>query len=383
MYFDDHRHESAVQSSELAAQLATINIDVHDPVDVLSWVPYLLGFRPMESIVLIGVHTGSAGSGTGLVARFDLADLDDLRVRAEVMHHLARDGADEVLCVIVTEEPWDETLRLGGRSGQALNWWLQSPVADARSTWVLSSRAFRCVECGRPPCCPVDGRPASVLDHSAVTAAFVFQGRSYVSRREDLAAHADVVAPGRSVASAAAARHARRRERGGQRWRAQSSERWLDLVDELIDPVAGGTQQRGHVPAPALVGKILAGLTDPWVRDGVLLWVVTGRMLEDEERPGALADVFSGRLGPSASRIDVALQAMTLLASHATRRWRVTPLATASWIAWWSGDGAQAGVLLERARALDPDHSLGDLMAAVLAAGIPPGWAGTGTEALA
>ncbi|QOR69143.1 DUF4192 domain-containing protein [Ruania alkalisoli] len=383
MYFEDHTHESAVQSPELAAQLTTIGIDVHDPVDVLSWVPYLLGFRPHESIVLIGVHTGSEGSGTGLVVRFDLADLDDPHVQADVMQHLARDGADHVLCVIVTEEPWDETLRFGGRSGRALRWWLQSSVADARSTWLLATRAFRCVECGRTPCCPVGGRPASVLDHSAVTAAFVYQGRSYVSCREDLAAQVDVAAPGRRSASAAAARHLRRNGLGAQCWRPESSARWLELVDMVAGPVAEAAQPHGQCPEPALVGKVLAGLTDPWVRDGVLLWVVTGRMLEDEERTDALADVFSGVLRPSVPRVDVALQAMTLLASHATRRWRVAPLAAASWVAWWSGDGAQAAVLLERVRSLDLDHSLGEVMTSVLAAGIAPGWARTVTDASA
>ncbi|UFU01627.1 DUF4192 domain-containing protein [Ruania suaedae] len=351
-----------------------IPLDLADPVDVLSWLPYGLGFRPEESVVLIAVHHDDDQIRLGLLARFDLRDLGLAEVRRNVEAHLCAERATQVLCVIVSEEPWEQTLALMRPAGRVLEWWLTRPWSDPCATWLMSRKAFRCLECARPGCCPEHGRAASALAHSATTASLVYQGRSYVEDRRDLTAQADLVADGRRAASAAAVRHWRRREQtrdreGLQAWRTGCLERWTVLVQRAASGSAAEPP-----PEPALLGEVLAGLSDTWVRDGVMLAAAAGRVLDPGERDGVLAELFVGDVQPVEEHQRPARQALMCLASHATRRWRVAPLATASWLAWWSGDGASAGQLLDRACALDADYSLAHLLRTILAAGVAPGW---------
>lgn len=44
-------------------------------------------------------------------------------------------------------------------------------------------------------------------------------------------------------------------------------------------------------------------------------------------------------------------------------------------LAWWSGDGARASVLVDRALCHDPGYRLGEIFAGAVAGGLPPGWA--------
>jgi len=44
-------------------------------------------------------------------------------------------------------------------------------------------------------------------------------------------------------------------------------------------------------------------------------------------------------------------------------------------LAWWDGDGARAGVHLDRALAADPAYRLAVLVDDALRLGMPPGWA--------
>jgi len=43
-------------------------------------------------------------------------------------------------------------------------------------------------------------------------------------------------------------------------------------------------------------------------------------------------------------------------------------------LAWWRGDGARAGLLLDGALDADADYQLAGLLDGTLAAAIPPGW---------
>ncbi|UFU04818.1 DUF4192 domain-containing protein [Ruania halotolerans] len=349
-----------------------LRIALDDPVDVLSWLPFQLGFQPHESAVMVALRRSADSMSIGVVARFDLADLArEPRLQAEAERHLARESAVGALFVLVSNEPWLRISHRKGDAGEVLRWWLQTPWADPATTWLLSDEAFRCVECSDPPCCPAAGRPAAILEESEVTATMVFRGHSYASTRRELVADMERSAPGRRAASAAATRYEGRRDRiDPMRWRRLALRRWVELIDRIGQP----GQELAAPIEPALVGAVLAGLADDWVRDGVLLWAATGRALSDRERGAVLEALFTGSVNPHEGRLHAANAALGLLGAHASRRWRVPVLSTAAWLAWWGGDGARAALLLERVAQIDSSYPLARLLSAVVAGGVAPGW---------
>jgi malonyl CoA-acyl carrier protein transacylase len=67
-----------------------------------------------------------------------------------------------------------------------------------------------------------------------------------------------------------------------------------------------------------------------------------------------------------------ALALWTHLARRVPADYDATPLVLVAWSAWRQGDGALAGIAVERALAADPGHSLGLLVAHALEHGVNP-----------
>jgi hypothetical protein len=75
------------------------------PRELLALVPYLLGFEPRDSAVLVGLRP--PGHRVGLVARVDLPDLlrpDGAELAAALADHLHDDGTAEVVVVLYAGE---------------------------------------------------------------------------------------------------------------------------------------------------------------------------------------------------------------------------------------------------------------------------------------
>ena len=70
------------------------------PADLVAVVPYLLGFQPHESLVLVGL----AGTRVAVTARMDLTDAT-LEVVSGACGTLRRNGATAVAGIIVTDHP--------------------------------------------------------------------------------------------------------------------------------------------------------------------------------------------------------------------------------------------------------------------------------------
>jgi hypothetical protein len=62
------------------------------------------------------------------------------------------------------------------------------------------------------------------------------------------------------------------------------------------------------------------------------------------------------------------------LVAHQPAGERAPALTLLALLAWWGGDGARAGVLLDRALRCDASYRLALLLAEALAAGLAPGW---------
>ena len=391
-----------------------------DVRELLALVPFQLGFHPTESAVLVSLR--GARSQVGLVIRVDLADLateaDDGWTARSLVGHLVADGARRALAVLYTATDLrrapagtgpcggpDATARAAVRA-------LAEAAADTfgeLETWVVGPHGYYALGCADTECCPPGGRPLEDLQATRVGAQMVLEGQLVAATRDDLGRLPVTTADRRKAARRAGERW---RARGAaaapgaqaHRWRRDGLALWRQALDAALEARDGGWEagtgavgsatdgspavfgeQRCCLPAATCTGRLLAALDDVLVRDAVLLSFVEGnervadRLVAGETGPvigealAAITDPARGRL-PDLDRAAAARAVLEHLVAHATRGLHAPALTLLAVLAWWEGDGARAGVLVDRALVADPAHRLALLVDQALRAGMPPGW---------
>jgi len=391
-----------------------------DVRELLALVPFQLGFRPTESAVLVSLR--GARSRVGLVARVDLADLaaeDDGATARSLVGHLLVDGARRALVVLYTAADLQRPGCSGAsgneadRTARAAAEAVCSAAADAfgeTETWVVGPHGYYALGCDDGECCPAGGRPLEELQATRVGAQMVLEGLLVAPTREDL-----VRLPVATAAERKAARRAAERWRvrgaaaspgaAAHRWRRDGLALWREALTTALAVRAGragpcpAPSGAPHAPgspavfggrvvgagAPTAMGRLLAALDDVLVRDAVLLSFVEGndrvadRVVAGETGPAiaqalaAITDPAQGRR-PDPIRSGAARRVLEHAVAHATRGMHAPGLTLLAVLAWWEGDGARAGVLVDRALAADATYRLALLVDQALRAGMPPGW---------
>jgi hypothetical protein len=119
------------------------------PAELLTAVPYLLGFHPRESLVLVGL----AGRRLIATARTDLADVTP-EVVSDTIGKLQRSGATAVTGIIVTDQPTPDNhastclIEAAGCVGLQL-----------RDVLLVTGDRWRSLRCTGPACCPRGADP--------------------------------------------------------------------------------------------------------------------------------------------------------------------------------------------------------------------------------
>jgi Domain of unknown function (DUF4192) len=296
------------------------------PSDVLAIVPYLLGFQPSESVVMLLIRRGrvaltvrvdlpAPGAAGHLAAEFGrLAEQHHARELILVGYGADADSARKVLGVLAADlEPYG--------LGDVL-------YADGRRWWSLRCTAG---------CCPADGRPYDLSTHP-IAATAVYAGLHARANRPALAAEAagplakdhDRL---RRLAAAVAAETAALDLRERQ-------ELLTSLVREVIEEEPDDLTDRTCVQ--------LAVLTrDPPVRD-VASAMITMQQAEAHRR--LWSRVVRRTLDP----------------------YQAAPLCLLGLAAWVGGDGALLNCCIDRIEAIDPRYPLGRLLTRISKAALPP-----------
>jgi hypothetical protein len=356
-----------------------------DPRELLALVPFQLGFQPHESAVVVSLR--GARSRVGLVARVDLDDLADPAAGGQVartlVNHLTADGASAVVCVLFTEEDLQSTAPSRGRRAvrhlaAAAQYFLGEPTC-----WVVGPHGYYSLGCTDSFCCPAGGRPLRDLQSTQVGAQMVLQGAWVAASRDELVPLAPASPSRRRSATRAGDRWLARRPAGGEpasahAWRRESLGLWRAQVEATVPGSMGGA-------LPTVLGRLQAALSDVLVRDAVLLTFVAGAdRVADRVLAGdggeevskvlrALVDPDEGR-APDADRAARARAVLDLVVRHSPQRLQAPALTLLAVLSWWEGDGARAGVLVERALASEPGYRLAVLIEETLTAGMAPGW---------
>lgn len=341
------------------------------PADVIAYAFYRLGYRPRESLVLIGLR--GPRLRVGLSIRMDLPGAPAHSLPLEFpLRRLREHGDDAVVALVVSDpgpgSPWPAHRRLVRELRHRLRA-AGLTVMDVLAVGPTHWRSYLCQDGG---CCPVEGLPLTLVTSSPLAAWMVSQGQLLAADEASMLAYVDPPpaseAAGPSVPAPA----------GGTAPPApapmdlpprEALARWLDLLHD--DP-----RWAAEPPDPPPDVRWLASaVRDGRFRDALMLSFVS-RTATDE----ALAAASEGAVERlfEAQPDDELLTRGTVLLAAAARTAapgdRGDVLAVLAWAAWYQGDGARARLLAARALADRPAQTLAALVDQLLIVGVSPGW---------
>lgn len=299
--------------------------DLGRPATLIAALPAVLGFVPENSLTVVTLD----GGNLGCVMRVDLSP-DLIGNTAALAEVVAASGHHGALAVIVDERRADH-----GELADDLVLSMADEGIDLHVVLLVD----RIAAGGRWSCVCGCGAHGLIDDpeSSPLAAAAVLDGRRLYRRRDDLLAVIEVADGPRGERIAEVLRSARPESPG-----ARTARRAVKATMALAARVGAGED-----PADADIVTVVAALRDPRVRD-MLYALAVGAMAADAEALWGLL----ARLLPAPWRQEV----LTLLAFSAYAR----------------GDGPLAGIALEAAIKLDPEHRMAEMLDCALQSGMRP-----------
>jgi hypothetical protein len=316
------------------------------PSDIVTAVPYLLGFEPADSLVVLSLQ--GARRRVGLTARVDLprADVAD-RCARDFVGYLKRDHALAALVVFYPPSGGCSHPSIGPLTAAITKRFAAAHIDIGDVLCVYEGRWWS-LHCTDEACCPPGGTLMSLEAPPACAAALTVSGRVVFGSREELARTIDPVSGAVQLAMAYAL----------PRICAQLGPRPhdVDVVAESVQLFRAAVQvrlvvARGGGGDTALgideTARLIAGLDDVRVRDEILAW-------------------YDGEEG------EATRQLLVELVKRAVPPYQVPTLTTLAWIAYLQGDGGFAGIVVDRALGVDPGYRLAQLLDHALTVPIDP-----------
>jgi len=316
-------------------------LSVRSPADLIVAVPYLLGFHPADSIVVVAMRRSSVV----FAAR---ADLPEPGAAAQVRTAAAADLAD-----MVRRQQVEAVVVLGYGPAERATPAVDAVTAALRTRRVELLDALRVTDgrfwsyfCGIPTCCPAEGLPIDPTSPLAVAATVA--GQVALPDRQALARMVEPVDGGAREGMRAAT--------------ARANERLTSLLIEAP-------------PADLLGGRTLRTVGESAVREAVDRCRQRAALTDDEVAwltvlltDLSIRDYAWEQIGDGDWHVSLWLDVLR----RAEPDLVPAPASLLAFAAWRSGNGALAAVALGRALDCRPDYSMAQLMADVLARGIAP-----------
>jgi hypothetical protein len=326
-----------------------VTIQVGTPATLLATIPYLLGFVPEASLVLIG--TVSPASRVKVTLRYDLPDPPGAGVAADIAAHAVGVLRSQELTTTVAVGYGPE--RLVDPVADALRDALRTAGIGLQEFLRVEARRYWSYVCANEECCPAAGVPIDPITNSASAAP------TGITVLPDRAAVAARVAPLDGTAAESMRQATRRAERH---------------VTQLLSKIRKSARLGAVRQLIAAEGLAAVGAMITTYRDG-------GKFSTDYQiarmtvalRDLRVRDDAWARMDPS--HRDAHRRLWTDVTRRAQPGYVAAPAALLAFVAWQSGDGALANVALDRALADDPRYSMALLLRQVITAGAPPSMA--------
>lgn len=299
---------------------------VRRPDELLAIIPYLIGFHPQESLVVVFVRSGRVI----LAGRLDLPADADGKKMADFIGALAKRERAEALALVAYSAAALPANRLLTR--------LMDHLTDHELTDVLYVGHGRwwSLTCA-DECCPLAGTPLDLTSHP-LSASAVLAGLGTRASRHEL--EASVAGP---------------------------PDDELPRLDRLIDALLADYEQ---LDEPEEAGRLLAsmidhGLVNPDVLDEESC-VLLGLLVRDVH----LRDLAWALIAPTSADDHVRLWGAVV--AHVPPTVAAAPLCLLGIAAWVQGAGALLNCCSERLARVDPDYSMGRVLAEISEQAIPP-----------
>ena len=303
------------------------------PHDLLAAIPFLIGYHPENSLVLVALKDDSVGMAMRVDMPTDIApESYDL-----LASHFQREAADAALIVAYVDSETDSEPVLINTSAALL----RAGISIKESLIVFDGR-YRSMLCHDSECCPPLGSPIPDIDSSRIAAEHVIAGHPMP--------FANVSGLVQSIAALPSAMEESWQSEVRTFWIESDSENLLDLQRDgataVIDLAGEYAQGRGAEDRE-LVARVIGRISDIQVRDYAL-------GSHTEETADAYWQMW---------------RELLLIAP----RGFVAPIASIfAALAYERGEGALAHKALDRALADDERYSLALLLRRVFTAGWPP-----------
>ncbi|WP_306189810.1 DUF4192 family protein [Streptomyces sp. MK5] len=349
-------------------------VTLRTPAELADALPYLLGYRPEDSIVLVALHDQGGGGRFGGRARLGIPPQSDdwpsaARQLAQglITGGERRGAKPEQMVAFLCQEP------SAGESGREVMRRLQ-PLAQKLRTecgrldvpvieaLCISGGRFWSYCCPNDGCCPDEGLPMGLPGTSVLAAAAAYAGiqvrgslrelRGRLLPWETSAARSQEIA----LDAAGMALVPRILDEAS---RAAVAEETLGLAERVM---------RRFAEAPAASGTDAADLRDDrLLQDEEAATLILG--LQDRTTRDRAAGWMEGDEAGPALRLWRALARRCVgpYGEHAA-----APLTLAGWVAWSVGDGIEAREALAMALGADPDYLFARLLHQACNEGLDP-----------
>lgn len=349
-------------------------VTLRTPAELADALPYLLGYRPEDSIVLVALHDGERRGRFGGRARLGIpANADDWPSVAEQLAQGLVKGSErrgarpESMVAYLCQEP------ARGESGQEVMERLRSlaqllrtacgrldvPVIEALC---ISDGRFWSYCCPGQGCCAPEGQSMGLPGTSVLAAAATYAGLQVRGSLRELTARLipweTEVALEQEVALDAASSAIVPRILDGEN-RAAVAEETLGLARQVMVRFTDAPPVSGTRPADLRddgllehqeAATLILGLQDRTTRDRAAEW------MEGDEAGPAL------RLWRALARRCVG----------SYREHAAAPLTLTGWVAWSTGDELEAREALAMALGVDPDYLFARLLHQACNEGLDP-----------
>jgi hypothetical protein len=349
-------------------------VTLRTPAELADALPYLLGYRPEDSMVLVALHDRGGRGRFGGRARLGIpANEEDWEAASRQLARGLVTGSErrgtrpERMVAYVCQEPG------AGESGRDVKRRLERlahlmriecgsldvPVIEALC---ISDGRFWSYCCPAGDCCPEDGSPMGLPGTSVLAAAATYAGIQVRGTLREL--HARL----QPWESAAALEQEVALDAAGmslvprildETSREEVAKETLGLAERIIGRFAAAAPISGTHPADVRddglldtdeAATLILGLQDRTTRDRAAAW------MEGEEAGPAL------RLWRALAR-----RCVGPYGEHAA-----APLTLAGWVAWSTGDELEAREALAMALGADPDYLFARLLHQACNEGLDP-----------
>ncbi|MGW2640379.1 DUF4192 family protein [Streptomyces sp. NPDC001348] len=349
-------------------------VTLRTPAELADALPYLLGYRPEDSIVLVALHDRDGRGRFGGRARLGIpAGPDDWAAAARQLAHGLVTGSErrgarpEQMVAYVCQEPGKgesgsevmERLRPLAQLLRTECGSLDVPVIEALC---ISGGRFWSYCCPNQDCCPAEGMPMGLPGTSVLAAAATYAGIQVRGTLGEMHARllpwqTGAVLEQEIVLDAAGMSLVPRILDDATR--ADVAEETLDLAERIMKRFAAAPSVSGAHQADRRDDELLAhdeaaalilGLQDRTTRDRAAAW------MEGDDAGPAL------RLWRALAR-----RCVGPYGEHAA-----APLTLAGWVAWSTGDDLEAREALAMALGADPDYLFARLLHQACNEGLDP-----------